>query len=55
MTDEDFIATERFLKDHKEEVIGFDELDLTNLKSKNLISRLLSWAYFTRRRLKGIK
>lgn len=55
MTEENFIATEKFLKFHKDEMIGFDELDLSNLKGKNLISRLLSWVYFTRRKLKGIK
>lgn len=55
MKEEDFAATERFLQAHKDEMIGFDEVNLTKLKSKNLMSRLLSWAYFTRRRLKGTK
>ncbi len=55
MTEENFIATERFLEAHQNEMIGFDELELTNLKDKSLLSRLLSWTYFTRRRLKGIK
>ena len=55
MNDEDFLATERFLQAHKEEMIGFDELNLTKLKGKNLMSRLISWVYFTRRRLKGTK
>lgn len=55
MKEEDFVATERFLETHKKEMIGFDKLNLTTLKEKNLISRILSWAYFTRRRFKGIK
>ena len=55
MKDEDFVATERFLQAHKDEMLGFDELSLTGLKGKNLMSRLLSWGYFTRRRLKGTK
>ena len=55
MKDDDFAATERFLKAHKEEMMGFDELNLTKLKGKNLMSRLLSLVYFTRRRLKGTK
>ena len=55
MKDEDFVATEKFLQAHKQEMIGFDELNLTNLGGKNMISRLLSWVYFTRRKLKGIK
>lgn len=55
MTEENFVATERFLEAHRNEMIGVDELELTNLKGKSLLSRLLSWTYFTRRRLKGIK
>lgn len=55
MKEEDFAATERFLKAHNEEMIGFDDLNLTKLKGKNLMSRLLSWVYFTRRRLKETK
>lgn len=55
MKEEDFAATERFLQAHNEEMIGFDDLNLTKLKGKNLMSRLLSWVYFTRRRLKETK
>lgn len=55
MTEEDFAATEKFLQAHKNEMLNFDELNLTNLKGKDLISHLLSWSYFIRRRLKGTK
>lgn len=55
MKEDDFVATERFLKSHKDEMLGFEDLNLIDLKGKNLISRLLSWVYFTRRRLKGIR
>lgn len=55
MKDGDFAATERFLQAHKEDMLCFDELNLYNLRGKNLMSRLLSWAYFTRRILKGSK
>lgn len=55
MTEENFVATEKFLKAHKDEFISFYDLDLNNLKSKDLLSRLLSWVYFTRRKLKGVK
>lgn len=55
MKDEDFVATERFLQAHKDEMLGFKELNLTKLKGKSVIGHLLSWIYFTRRRLKGIK
>lgn len=55
MKDVDFVATEKFLQAHKDEMLGFDELNLTKLKGKNLMSRLLSWGYFTRRKFKGLK
>lgn len=51
MKEEDFVSTERFLQAYKEKMIGFDELNLTRLKGKNLMSRLLSWVYFTRRKI----
>lgn len=51
MKEEDFASTERFLQAHKEKMIGFDELNLTRLKGKDLMSRLLSWVYFTRRKV----
>lgn len=53
MTDENFVATENFIKTHKDEFISFHDLDLSNLKSKDLMSRLLSWVYFTRRKIKS--
>lgn len=55
MKEEDFRATEMFLQAHREKMIGFDELNLTRLKGKNLLSHLLSWVYFTRRKLKGLR
>lgn len=55
MLNADFEATELFLKNHKNEFIGFDDIDLSNLKRKNWLGRLLSWAYFTQRRIRGIR
>ena len=55
MTDENFEAAEYFLKEHSGEFIGFNELNLTNLKGKSIMGKMLSWAYFTQRRLRGIK
>ena len=55
MSEEDFVETESFLKSHIENMIGFDELNLTNLGEGDILSKLLSWAYFTRRKLKGVK
>lgn len=55
MTDENFVATEKFLKVHKDEFISFYDLDLNNIRNKDFMGRLLSWVYFTRRKLRGIK
>lgn len=55
MKEEQFEAVESFLRTHKQEFIGFDAIDTRNVKSKNLLSRLLSWGYFFRRKMKGIK
>jgi len=55
MSEEDFAETERFLQVHKNKMLSFDELNLSNLRGKSLISMLLSWIYFIRRRLKGTK
>ncbi len=54
MTEDNFVATEQFLKAHNEEFVSFDDLDLSNLKSKDLFSKILSWGYFTQRKLRGI-
>ena len=51
MSDENLEAAERFIKAHKEQFISFSDLDLSNLKGMSIIDRLLSWAYFTRRKL----
>lgn len=55
MKEDNFEATEKFLKTHRDEILGFDELSFTNLRGKSLLGRLLSLVYFTRRRLKGLK
>lgn len=52
MTDANFEDTERFLNVHKGKFVDFDSLDLNNLKGKGLLDKLLSKAYFRRRKLK---
>lgn len=54
MKKEQFEAVESFLRTHKQEFIGFDDLDIKDLRSKDLFDCLLSWAYFTQRKLKGV-
>lgn len=55
MTEENFEATEKFLKAHKDEMLSFDELNVNNLKGKNLIGLLLSWMYFIKRKINNKK
>ena len=55
MNDAQIEAVEDFLKKHKDEFIAFSDLDLINLRGKTLMGRLLSWSYFTMRKLKGLK
>lgn len=55
MNDDDFVAIENFIGRHKEWFAGFDDLDLNQLKGKNLVGKILSWAYFALRKKKGIK
>lgn len=52
MTDANFEATERFIAKHKDEFFSFNDLKLDNLKGKDLFSKMLSWAYFMRRKIK---
>lgn len=55
MNEDQFNAVETFLKEHKDEFIAFSDLDLENLGGKSLVGKILSWAYFTMRKLKGLK
>lgn len=55
MSDTNFEDTDLFLKNHKNEFIGFDELNLSNLRDKNLFGAILSWIYFKQRNIKGIR
>lgn len=51
MSDSDFKSLETFLASHNEHFISFDEIDYSNLGSKNFISWILSTVYFTRRKI----
>lgn len=55
MSDAQFKAVENFFDVHKDRFISFADLDLVNLKSKDLFSRLLSWVYFTSRKIRGLR
>ncbi len=55
MTDENFKATEQFIRQHKEGFIGFDDIDLSAVKGKALLDKLMSWMFFAYRRIRGLK
>lgn len=55
MTEEQFVVTEDFLRIYKKKFISFDAIDTKNVRGKNLFSQLLSWAYFIKRKIRGVK
>ena len=55
MNEPQFVAVENFLKDHKDEFVNFDQIDLRNLNDKDLLSRIMSWVYLKQRKLKRIR
>ena len=55
MNDDAFNALESFIQKHKEEFCGFDELDLNGMRGKSMKDKVISWLYFTQRKLRGIK
>lgn len=55
MSDENFVKTGSFIKTHKDQFVSFDQLNLSNLKGKDFVSRMLSFIYFKYRRIRGIK
>lgn len=55
MSDDNFLQTEAFIKQHREQFISFNDLDFSKIGKKDMISRLLSGVYFTYRRIRGIK
>lgn len=52
MTDDDFNKTDLFLNKHQQEFISFDAIDLSNIEGKSNYDKILSWGYFTMRKLK---
>ena len=55
MGDKSFEELESFLREHKDHFVSFDELDLMHLKDKSLFDKMLSWTYFTYRKIKGLR
>ena len=52
MNDEAIEKTDIFLKTHKGVFTSFEKLNLSNVTTKSLFDRLLSWGYFTIRKMR---
>lgn len=52
MSESQFTDLEQFLKDNHNRFISFMDIDYSKIGTKNLISRILSFTYFGRRKLK---
>lgn len=55
MNDAAFDQLDSFLKTHQNKFISFDGLDLSKVKPKSLFDRLLSFGYFTYRKLRRLQ
>ena len=55
MDDKAFAALESFLKAHRSEFIGFEDIDLTKVRKKDLMSKMVEWGYFMMRKIKGMR
>lgn len=55
MKNADFELVDEFLKTHSRDFISWGGLDLTNLRGKNLFSRIMSFLFFGYRRIRGLK
>lgn len=52
MKEKDFNSVEKFLEIHNNEFVAFDSLMLDHIGTKDIFSKILSWLYFTKRKLK---
>jgi predicted deacetylase len=55
MKDKEFVALENFLVLYKNSFISFNEIDLSKYGKKKMVDRLLSWGFFTYRKIRGLK
>ena len=55
MTDANFEATEMFVKQHQNEFISFDDLNLNNVATKSLFDKALSALFFGYRKIRGLR
>ena len=55
MKDKDFVALEDFLMLYRDSFISFDGIDLSKYGKKKVVDRLLSWGFFTYRKIRGLR
>lgn len=55
MKEANFQSLESFIRKHHSEFISFDQIDLPKYSKKKTMDRLISWSFFTYRRLRGLK
>lgn len=55
MTDADFIATEKFTRNHQNEFISFDDINYEEVGLKTTFDKLLSWLFFFQRKVRGLR
>lgn len=53
MNEDAFKNLDKFISNHKSEFIGFSDLDLSQIGKKDLLSKILSFAYFQIRKLRN--
>ena len=54
MKEEEFVALEKFLDRFKHSFVRFGDLSMPE-KGKNFIDKLISWCFFTQRKIRGLK
>ena len=50
-----FQSLQRFLADNKDRFVSFNDIDMTLYRKKKVFDRLLSWSFFTYRKLRGLR
>lgn len=51
MSDEDLNAISLFIKENKSKFVSFDEIEVQNLKKKNVFDKIFSFLYFLKRKI----
>lgn len=54
MKDISFYKMEAFIKSHREQIVSFDNIDLSSAKEKNICEDIMHTLFFFQRRLRGL-